>query len=108
MEYKYQFKADLLNVHKKDRRDFSQKPQENEVELKNGLALVVPEDVGDVIMTAARDFVDYLFVSMKISAMITHHASGHCIQLCLNQNIEDASGYMGYRISIQEGYILLE
>ncbi len=108
MEGKYQFKTDLLNIHKKDRRDFSVIPGSDEIELKNGLTLVVPPDAGDVIMTAVRDFVDYLFTSMKLSAMIALEGNDNSIRISLNRNIEDASGYMGYHITVADRGITLE
>ena len=108
MERKYQFKTDLLDVHKKDRRDFSLSPGSDEAELKNGLSLVVPENAGNVVMTAVRDFADYLFTSMKVSAMITEHGDKNAIKISLNQDIEEASGYMGYRITVSDESITLE
>lgn len=108
MEKKYQFKEDMLQIHKKDRRDFSQKVCDNEFEIKNGFSIVVPENAGDVTMTAVRDFVDYLFTSMQLSAMISLAAEENCVKIALNQELEDASGYMGYRITVLDKYILLE
>ena len=46
-------------------------PEADELEVKNGIRIVVDEDAGAVTMTAARDFEDYLFVSMNVSAMVT-------------------------------------
>lgn len=108
MEKKYQFKTDLLNIHKKDRRNFSLKADANEFELKNGFSIVVPEDASEVIMTAVRDFSDYLFTSMKVSNMIALDAESNFVKISLNEDIEDASGYMGYRISVKDNYITLE
>lgn len=108
MEYKYQFKRDMLNVHKKDRRNFSLMPDSDELELKNGFSIVVPENAGDVTMTAAKDFADYLFTSMKVSAMIACTAENNYVVLSLNQDIEDASGYMGYRIHVKDSGITIE
>ena len=39
MEKKYQFKEEMLQIHKKDRRDFSLAVLEDEFEVKNGFAL---------------------------------------------------------------------
>ena len=50
-----------------------------------------------VIETAARDFVDYLFVSMGISAMVVRRANGtstNGVRLKLNKDIGKASSVM--------------
>lgn len=108
MEKKYQFKENMLQIHQKDRRDFSLVPFNDEFEIKNGFSIVVAENAGDVTMTAVRDFVDYLFTSMKVSAMISLAAEENCVKISLNQDIEEASGYMGYRITVADKCITLE
>ena len=64
MEKRYDFKRELLNVHKRYRRDFSQVPTENEVELCDGIAIILPENADKQTEAAARDFSEYLFTSM--------------------------------------------
>lgn len=107
-EYKYQFKKDLLQIHKKNIRDLSLVPEENEFELKNGLLLVVAEDAGIVTMTAVRDFQEYLLTSMRVSAAISYEGQENCILISLNSEIEEASGYMGYRITVEDKKVVLE
>ncbi|MBQ7108963.1 MAG: hypothetical protein IJN99_01220 [Clostridia bacterium] len=109
-EKRYQFKEELLKIHKKDRRDFSAVPKSNEFIINDGILLVVPKDASDVIMTAARDFEDYLFVSMNVSSMVTRTATRDegAIVMRLSDNLGAAQGYMGYRITITESGILLE
>lgn len=109
-EKRYQFKEELLEVHKKDRRDFSVVPEDDEFVISDGILIVVPEDASDVIMTATRDFESYLFVSMNISSMITRTSKSNtrAIVMCLSDNLGDAQGYMGYRITTTESGILLE
>lgn len=108
-EKRYDFKKELLNIHKKDVRDFSLIKNDEEFELKNGIAIVLPEDCDDVIMTAAGDFQDYLLKSMRISSMLTYEEiSGQNITLILNQELDEASGYMGYRITVLDDGITIE
>ena len=64
MEKRYDFKRELLNVHKAGLRDFSRKPKDNEFVISDGLAVVVPVDSDKVIMNAVRDFESFLFISM--------------------------------------------
>lgn len=105
---RFAFKKELLQVHKKNRRNKALLPQSDEFEFKNGVRIVVEEDAHVVIMTAARDFEDYLFVSMNVSAIVMTEEAAPMIKLVLNQDIEDASGYMGYRITVGDDCITVE
>ena len=109
-EKRYQFKEDLLKIHKKNRRDLSAAPCDNEFVISDGILLVVPKDASDVIMTAARDFEDYLFVSMNVSSMVTTKEPNvqKSIVICRSNNLGRAQGYMGYRITTTDKGILLE
>ena len=110
MEKRYDFKRELLNVHKPGLRDFSRKPKDNEFVVSDGLAVVVPKGADKVIMNAVRDFESFLFISMKTSAFVTENDADYQKKLVisLNSDIEEASGYMGYRIIVGENVITLE
>jgi hypothetical protein len=43
---KYEFKKELLQVHKKNRRNKALLPRADELEIKNGIRIVVAEDAG--------------------------------------------------------------
>ncbi len=109
-ENNYDFREELRRVHKKDRRDLNETCKEDELELKNGICIVVPNEEDVVIYTAAKDFADYLFVSMGIGAMIGTHcpAGWQKIKLSLSQNIGEANGYMGYSITTDDCEISVE
>ncbi len=109
-EKNYDFRKDLMQVHKPDRRDLCLAPTDNEVSLANGICIVLPTDANVVITTAANDFADYMNVSMKVGAMVSPAAVDGCfpIVLTVNKDIEDASGYMGYRITTKADGILIE
>ena len=100
-ENNYDFRDELRQVHKKDRRDYNEVCRENELELKNGVCIVVPETEDVIIYTAAKDFADYLLVSMGIGAMVAPSAPAglQSIKLSISQNIGEANGYMGYSIT---------
>ena len=113
MERNYQFKTDLLKVHKKDRRDFSVSVSDNEFSFFDGIKISVcpsalSSDTDEVIMTAVRDFEDYLFTSMDVSAMVSKTFDEAQIKIMLNTDLGDASGYMGYRLTVSERSVLIE
>ncbi len=104
-ERPYDFKKELLQIHKKNARDFSRQPEENEFQIPDGISIVLPEEENVVVTTAAKDFIDYLFVSMEISALITRKSPGDkaSIRLTISQDVgEAAQGYMGYSVSVDE------
>ncbi len=108
-EKRYDFKKELLEIHKPDIRDFSLIPNIEEFVFGDIVTIVLPKNSDSVIYTAARDFTDYLFTSMQISSMISKTVpNNQFIKLSLNKDIEEASGYMGYRISVCDDHIDLE
>lgn len=70
MEQNYDFCRRLLEVHKPDRRNFSLQPQENEFVFRSPVAILIPQNAGQILKTAAKDFADYLLTSMGVSAYI--------------------------------------
>lgn len=73
-EKHYEFRKRLAEVHKKNIRDFHLQPEVNELALTNGCRIVISPDASEVILTAAKDFADYLFTSMNVSAMLWREA----------------------------------
>ena len=71
IENNYDFRKRLLTVHEKDLCKTDVKPSPDEYEITNGSLIAVPADADEVILTAACDFVDYLFTSMHVSAVVT-------------------------------------
>ncbi|MBE5873712.1 MAG: hypothetical protein E7287_04805 [Lachnospiraceae bacterium] len=110
MEKPYEFKQELRQIHKKDRRDYALRPTGDELVLRDGIQILLPDYENEVIMTAATDFMDYLRVSMQLSSGIgTNHDSCHqSIKVLLCQELGDASGYMGHRITVGDDGIILE
>ena len=104
-ENNYDFRKRLQEIHEKNIRNNKLVPSGDELELVNGLTVFIPEYAGDVIVTAAKDFIDYLFTSMDISAMLKYgkDAKDGDILLCVsdkeNITLTDGNGYRGYRIT---------
>ncbi len=109
-EKRYDFRKELMEIHKPNRRNEVLKPCDNEVELTDGLLIITPEEENAVSYTAAKDFADYLYVSMNVGAAVCKKSfgKGFEIRLEINQDIEEASGYMGFKITTQENGILIE
>ncbi len=75
-ERPYDFRARLEAVHEKDRRDPAAKPAADELALEDGAVVAVPADADEVLALAAKDFCDYLDVSMRVSARFARGVRG--------------------------------
>lgn len=106
----YDFKKELLDVHKKNVRDKSITPGKDELVIKNATVIVLPQDADKVILHAARDFQEYLMESMNVSSMLSYEnvENAVTISVSINKEICEASGYMGYSLDITEKGIKLE
>ena len=75
-EKKYQFRERLSVVHPANIRDFQLVKAADEFELTDGLVISIPADADEVVLTGARDFCEFLFDSMDISARISRKRTG--------------------------------
>ena len=103
----YDFKSELLVVHKTDIRDKSAVKNKNEFEFFDGISILVKNPESQVIMTALRDFEDYLFTSMNVCSSIKKSGTAQ-VTITLGKNLGKAEGYMGYRITVSADGVLLE
>ncbi|MBE6594286.1 MAG: hypothetical protein E7644_00665 [Ruminococcaceae bacterium] len=112
IEKNYDFCKRLLEVHKKDRRDNTLLPANDEFCFASPTVILVPEHCGEVIMTAAKDFADYLFTSMNVAACVDRdrgqEISG-AVRLAVNTDLGEASERRGHRVTVDstvlvEGY----
>lgn len=69
-ENNYDFRKRMSKVHGKNIRNKNLVPSDDEFAIKDGAKIVLPETAGEVLMTAAKDFADYLFVSQNVSVKI--------------------------------------
>lgn len=69
-EAPYAFRQRLVTVHRQDRRDFSLRPAADELEIADGARIVVPASAPALVVHAARDFQDYLLLSMGVNASV--------------------------------------
>ena len=73
-EEAYDFRKRLEIVHQADRRDPAAKCAADEYEVRDGFRIGIAADAGDFVYRAARDFEDYLAVSMKVCASVVRGA----------------------------------
>ena len=110
-EVNYEFRKRMLEVHKKDVRDFLLTVREDEFEIKDMTVISIPKDAQEVAVVAAQDFCDFLLKSMSVSAMVKKGTSGaeNKIELFLAEDkgidLGEYKGYRGYRIDTDENGI---
>jgi len=74
-ERKYGFRERMLQIHQRNLREGNLKPEKNEFELTEGIMIAIDEAADMVVETAAKDFADYLLVSMGVGAAVTRQRS---------------------------------
>ena len=109
-ETRYEFRKKLLTVHESNIRDFSLTPLENEISLFDGAAVNILCEESEHVRFAAEDFIDFLSVSMGISATVTvgGDARGeNTVTLALAKDFDvelaEAEGYKGFLIDVNDG-----
>lgn len=75
-ERPYDFRMRLASPHERNVRDVSLRPEKGEFEFSDGCTLAVPSDADEVLVTAGKDFCDYLDVSMGVSARFSRGGDG--------------------------------
>ncbi len=110
-ELQYDFRKDMLEIHKKNIRDLSLAPAVNEFEIKENMTVVTATDASDVILTAAKDLAGYLYTSMYVSVLIkTGAPTDGDIYIGLAADtgtaLENADGYMGYVCEVNDRIII--
>lgn len=92
----YEFRRRLETVHAADRRDPSATRAADEFAFEPGVVISIPADAGEVLHRAARDFEDYLSVSMKVAAGgVRRGASGAGLAVAIG-------GARGYTVDVGE------
>lgn len=105
-EKNYDFRKKMLTLHKADIRCHALCRNNDEFEIKNGFVIVLEKNPGDVILTAARDFQDYLYTSMNVSSRLTEQtAEGGAETITVHLAADGAllgegNGYMGYKLTV--------
>jgi len=96
IEKKYQFRERLSVVHQPDIRDLTVILADNEFELINGTVIALAADAGIVAITAARDFCEFLFDSLGVSARIARNEIG-----TINITVDESYGsYKSFKVDV--------
>ncbi len=109
-EKRYDFKKELLKIHKADVRDKNELKKSDEFEISDGFKIQLPKSSTPVIINAVKDFSDFLFTSMNVCSIMVKATENveKCLKITIKEDIEEASGYMGYRITVSDSGITLE
>ncbi|MBE6577412.1 MAG: hypothetical protein E7653_04680 [Ruminococcaceae bacterium] len=105
MEINYQFRQRYSVIHTPCRWDKSVEKKQNEIEIGADWLVVVPCDADAVLMNAARDLVDYFFVSMGLSLRLIRsdeYKSGACICYEVDPKVAKRS----YRLLVTEDKVI--
>ena len=70
-ERNYAFRQRLDQVHLPDRRDSECRPEPGETAIHDGWRIAVSEEASTYLIDVAKDLQDYLFTSMRVSALLT-------------------------------------
>ena len=103
-EQNYDFRKRMSQLHKPNLRDPNVSCRKDQLALEDGCVISVPENPGIVVLTAARDLVDFLLDSMHISARIVKKSDPAAQVRLLEEcaDLEEAAGYKGYRIDTDQ------
>jgi len=112
-EKNYEFRKKLIEIHKKDLHDTTVLKKENEIEITDGFIVDVSCAESDVVLTAAKDFADYMLISMNVSVMISKKKTEKKNRILVNiigDSVElgMANGYMGYKLCVGEENITIK
>ena len=109
-EINYEFRKRYAVVHKPGRRDESKKCPKGFIEVTSDWCVTVPADADVVMMNAARDLIDYFFVSMNISLQLVYENDSKNtkkyskkISYGIDASLEDHS----YRFAVEKNKITL-
>ena len=112
-ENNYEFRKRMLKLHEENIRKYELMPLAEELEIGDGIYISISQTAGEVILTACKDFADYLFTSMNVSAMIKRGnvprgSKKITVALAADNGAElkSAAGYKGFRIDVAEEVVI--
>ena len=106
-EINYEFRKRYAVVHKPGRRDESKKCPRGFVEVDSEWCVTVPTDADVVMMNAARDLIDYFFVSMNISLQLVYENDSKKYTKKIVYGIDSSLEDHSYRFAVEKNKITL-
>lgn len=103
-EKNYDFRKRMAEIHKPHIQNSGAICRDNQYEIKNGFVISIPELCDSVVLTAAKDFTDFMLISMNVSVRICEgdQENANIVLLPEPKDLKEANGYKGYRIDISE------
>ncbi|NLM78761.1 MAG: hypothetical protein GX173_11855, partial [Ruminococcaceae bacterium] len=108
-ERNYDFRKRLLQIHKKDHRDLRLTAHPDELALTDGFRIILPQGYGEVLYIAALDFIDYLFVSMRVSACLSEDTGStetNSLRLLVDRRFGEENAAGAYRVAVGQDIVL--
>jgi len=108
-ESNYDFCKRLLTVHRTDLRNHQLRPEADEFSFRDSVRIGIPPDADEVLLTAAKDFADYLFTTMNVEAFLSKAPAGAQEENALILHADPALelGIRGYRITVDQ-HVMVE
>ena len=97
-ERPYAFRERLECVHERNMFDSGAKPAADEFAFSDGVVVSIPECGEAVLELAARDFEEYLSVSMGVSARVSVRGGGQ-----VSVSLDKSLGPRKYRVRVSKG-----
>jgi len=103
-ELNYDFRKRLNEVHTPNRRDYAKLPSDNQTILDESWTIVIPQNADKVMYNAARDFEEYLFISMDIPVKVAYDCGG-CASKAIKLSLDDTLAENEYRVTVTENAV---
>ena len=98
-EEPYEFRAELERVHERGLRDATLKPAGDEFEIVDGAVLAIPSGASEVLVNAAHDFAEYLFVSMGVGVCVSDKRNEGTLAITIDKRVGERTS----RIETDDG-----
>lgn len=99
-ELNYQFRQELAEVHKRNRRDPDKALPKGFVEIDSSWTITIPDDCDIVIKNAALDLQDYFLTSMNMCLRLAFSGDVNSKIICFE--IDETLPEYSYRLSVSE------
>lgn len=104
-ELNYEFRRELAQVHKRNRRDPEKTVCAGFVEIDSNWTVTVPKNADEIMINAARDLEDYFFTSMNVCVKFAY--DGDAESKVISYSVDESLPEYSYRITVSENRIEL-